>query len=88
MHQNPVFHASDLSPEEINLLNTLRRTGSALPAELAVKNFLLPEQIYQTLGKLKEKKLIDLHPVPGAYGELVSLSKSGIDINPKSGSWS
>lgn len=81
MDQDYTSQNNDLTPEEINLLNTLRQTGSALPAELAVKNFLLPEEVHQALGKLKEKKLIDVHQVPGSYGELVSLSKSGSNIN-------
>jgi hypothetical protein len=80
MNNNSSLQNDDLTPEEISLLNALRKMGSALPAELAVKTFSLPEEMDQALGKLKAKKLVDVRPVPGSYGELIMLSKTAIKI--------
>lgn len=70
--------ANSLGAEEKKLLKLLRKVNAALPAELAVKSFLLPEEINQTLRSLKEKELINTER--GANlptGEVVYLSERG-----------
>lgn len=82
-HTLPEDENDELTPEEINLLNTLRATGPALPAELAVKTFSLPEEVDEAIDKLKAKNLVDTRQVPGAYGELVTLSKFAISVQTR-----
>jgi len=70
-----------LSAEEKELLKVLGQVGAATPVELAVKTFSLPEEINTPLLSLKEKKLIDVKPVPGRLGsELLVLSKQGLHL--------
>ena|SRR2546423_3952037 len=70
--------ASTLEREEKKVLTLLLKFGAAVPAELAVKSFSLPEEVNKTLRSLREKELIALERGTGpSSGEVITLNERG-----------
>jgi DNA-binding MarR family transcriptional regulator len=70
--------AAKLGVEEKRVLKVLRKVSAALPAELAVKSFMLPEEMKKTLLSLKEKDLINTERTTTlSTSELVFLNERG-----------
>ncbi|MGH9424806.1 MAG: hypothetical protein ACRD2L_00645 [Terriglobia bacterium] len=68
-----------LDEKEKAILEELGKMGAAVPAELAAKTLLLPEEIYPHLVSLREKGLIETREASSSLpGELISLSASGL----------
>ena len=70
--------AQKLEVEEKRVLKVLRKVNAALPADLAVKSFMLPEDINRTLRSLKEKDLINTERTTTlSTNEVVFLNERG-----------
>ena len=71
--------AGQLNDKEKAILEELGRIGAALPAELAAKTLLLPEEINPHLLSLRDKGLIQTQEGSSSFqGELISLSPTGL----------
>ncbi len=71
--------SDQLNEKEKVILQELGRLGAAVPAELAVKTYLLPEEIDPYLGSLKKKGLIETRAASSSLpGELIALSDLGL----------
>jgi DNA-binding MarR family transcriptional regulator len=64
----------NLTDEEKSIMEGLARIGAAVPAELAAKTFLLPEEVYPHLESLKGKGLIETREASG----LITLTDRGL----------
>ena len=69
---------SNLTEAEKNLLTALWKKGPALPIELAVRTFSLPEEISASLESPEQKGLVERQSIKS--GEIVVLSKSGQEM--------
>ncbi|RMF26909.1 MAG: hypothetical protein D6759_18720 [Chloroflexi bacterium] len=60
------------------LLQALWEKGPAMPLELAVRTFMLPDEIQQPLQELEKAGLVERHAFKG--GEMLVLTKLGQEI--------
>lgn len=71
--------SGQLDDREKVILEELGRIGAAVPAELAAKTLLLPEEIFPLLDSLKTKGLIESQEASSSFqGELLRLSALGL----------
>ena len=70
--------SAEIDETQRQLLQALWEKGPAMPLELAVRTFKLPDEIRQPLQELERAGLIERHAFKG--GEMLVLTKLGQEV--------
>lgn len=70
--------AETISPEEKSIIVALEESSApALPEELAVRTFLLPEDTRRVIEVLQQKGYVVIKSIKGFKADMVALSSTG-----------